>query len=121
MSVDTGVLAVRRSRAEIERLVVLYRSSGMRRSEFCRSHEMAVSTLARHLKKQRSKQMQTDGNSIERIHLVAVELSAQAPVVRCAELSAALIVLLPNKRRVEVGRGFDQETLAELLTVLEKL
>lgn len=31
--------------------------SGMRRLEFCGSHEMAVSTLAGHLKKQRSKQM----------------------------------------------------------------
>ena len=65
--------------------------------------------------------MQTDGNVIERSHLVAVELSAPAPVVRCAELFATLIVLLPNERRVEVGRGFDQETLAQLLTVLEKL
>jgi len=82
---------------------------------------MAVSTLARHLKKQRSKQMQTDGNIIERSRLVAVELAAAVPVVRTAELSPTLIVLLANKRRVEVGRGFDQETLAELLTVLEKL
>ena len=82
---------------------------------------MAVSTLARHFKKQRSKQMQTDGNVIERSRLVAVELSAPAPVVRCSEFSAPLIVLLPNKRRVEVGRGFDQDTLAQLLTVLEKL
>ena len=93
----------------------------MGRIEFCRSHEMAVSTLARHLKKQRSKQIQTDGNVIERSHLVAVELSTPAPFVRCADVSATLIVLLPNNRRVEVGRGFDQDTLAQLLTVLEKL
>ena len=78
MSVDTGLLAVRRSRTEIERLVFLYRSSGMRRSEFCRSNEMAVSTLARHLKKPRSKQVQTDGNGIERSRLLAVELAARA-------------------------------------------
>jgi len=52
MSVDTGVLVGRRSRAEIERLAGLYEMSGMGRSEFCRSHSMALSTLNRHLKKQ---------------------------------------------------------------------
>ena len=121
MRVDTGVFAVRRSRAEIERLVALYGLSGMGRIEFCRIQGVAVSTLARHLKKQRRKQLQTDGNGIERSRLVAVELSTSAPVVASAEVSAMLIVLLPNKRRVEVCRGFDQDTLMHLLTVLEKV
>jgi len=121
MSVDSGVLAVRRSRAEIERLVALFGSSGMGRVEFCRIHGVAVSTLARQLKKQRSKQLQTDGNGIERSRLMAVELSTSAPVVASADRSATLIVLLPNKHRIEIGRGFDPDTLAQLLTVLEKL
>jgi hypothetical protein len=37
-------------RAEIERLAGLYQTSGMGRSEFCRSHGMALSTLNRYLK-----------------------------------------------------------------------
>src|SRR5664280_1774166 len=45
MSVDAGVLVGRRSRAEIERLVALYGSSGMGRIEFCRSQGLALSTL----------------------------------------------------------------------------
>ncbi len=35
----------RRGREEIARLAALYRKSGMGRSEFCRSHGMALSTL----------------------------------------------------------------------------
>ncbi len=65
--------------------------------------------------------MQTDDKGIERSRLLAVELSAPVPVIRCAEFSTALIVLLPNEHQVEVRRGFDQDTLAQLLTVLEKL
>jgi hypothetical protein len=34
---------------------------------------------------------------------------------------SALTVLLSNGRKVEVGSGFDAETLAELVSVLERL
>jgi len=37
------------------------------------------------------------------------------------EYPGVLTVLLSNGRRVEVGRGFDAETLARLVTVLERL
>ena len=121
MSVDTGVLSVRRSRAEIERLVALFGSSGMGCLEFCRSQGLALSTLGRHLRKQRSRHSDSRSKGIERSRLLAVELAAAMPVVRTAEFSTTLIVLLPNNRRVEVRRGFDRDTLAQLLTVLEKL
>ena len=55
MSGEFGAVVGRRSRAEIERLAGLYRTSGMGRSEFCRSHGMPVSTLNRHLKKQQNR------------------------------------------------------------------
>ncbi len=58
---------------------------------------------------------------IERSRLLAVELAAAVPVVRTSEFPLTLIVLLPNKRQVEVRRGLDQDTPAQLLTVLEKL
>ena len=82
---------------------------------------MALSTLGRHLRKQRSRHSDSRSNGIERSRLLAVELSAPVPVVRCADLSPTLIVLLPNKHQVEIRRGFDHDTLAQLLTVLEKL
>jgi transposase-like protein len=49
-------LVVRRDRAEIERLVALYLSSGMGRSEFSRRHGIGLSTLSRHLKERRIQQ-----------------------------------------------------------------
>jgi hypothetical protein len=47
MSGESGAV-VGRGRAEIERLAGLYQTSGMGRSEFCRSHGMALSTLNRY-------------------------------------------------------------------------
>src|SRR5208282_1212776 len=43
----------RRTRAEVQRLVAEFVSSGMRRSEFCRSRGLSFGTLDRHLKKRR--------------------------------------------------------------------
>ena len=106
MSVDAEVLVGRRSRAEIERLVSLYGSSGMGRVEFCRSQGLALSTLGRHLRKQRSKHSESRSKGVERVRFMPVEVAR--PV-------ASVIVLLINGCRVEVGRGFDAATLAELM------
>jgi hypothetical protein len=111
----------RRGRAEIERLVDLYGSSGMGRIEFCRSHGMSLSTLNRNLKKQEKQQSRAGKRDVERSRLVTVELAAPVSAVATGELSGALTVLMTNGRRVEVGRGFDAETLAQLVTVLERL
>jgi len=121
MSVDTGVLVVRRSRAEIERLVALFGSSGMGRIEFCRSQGVALSTLGRHLRKQRSRHSESRSKGVERSRLVPVELAAPAASRATGELVGSPIVLSINRRRVEVHRGFDAETLAQLVTVLERL
>src|ERR1035437_427131 len=56
MAEESGVGVRRRGGQEIARLAALYRKSGIGRSEFCRSHGMALSTLARHLKKQSGEQ-----------------------------------------------------------------
>ena len=93
----------RRGRAEIERLAGLYRTSGMGRSEFCRSHGMALSTLDRHLKKQQNGQNHSGSNGIEESRLVAVELDGPVSTVSAGECTGALTVLLSNRRGVEVG------------------
>ena len=121
MSVDAGVLVGRRSRAEIARLVALYGSSGMGRLEFCRSQGLALSTLGRHLKKQRSKHSELRSKGVEQGRLVSVEVAAPVVSVAADKVSAATIVLSINGRRVEVSRGFEAATLAELVTVLERL
>ena len=121
MSGESGAVVGRRGRAEIERLAGLYRTSGMGRSEFCRSHGMALSTLNRHLKKQQNRQNRAGSNGVEQSRLVAVELDGPVATVSAGECPGALTVLLSNRRRVEVGRGFDAATLAQLVTVLERL
>jgi len=115
------VVVGRRGRAEIERLADLYGTSGLGRSEFCRSHGMALSTLNRHLKKQQEKQVPGGSKGVEQSRLVAVELASAVATVSAGEYPGALTVLLSNRRRVEVRRGFDAATLAQLVTVLERL
>jgi K+-transporting ATPase c subunit len=101
--------------------VVLYRASGLERSEFCRSHGTALSTLNWHLKKQQKRQNAAEGNALEPRRLVAVEVAATVASGIGVEPAVTLTVLLSISRRVEVGRGFDAETLAQLVTVLERL
>ena len=92
----------------------------MGRSEFCQSHGMALSTLARHLKKQSGEQ-RLSGNTIAgESRLIAVELAAMSASSATGKPYSALAVLLCNGRRVEVRSGFDAATLAELINVLER-
>ena len=121
MSGESGAVVGRRGRAEIERLAGLYRTSGMGRSEFCRSHGLGLSTLTRYLKKQQNRQSPAGSNGVEQRRLVAVELASAVATVSAGEYPGALTVLLSNRRRVEVSRGFDAATLAQLVTVLERL
>jgi hypothetical protein len=121
MSGETGVLVVRRSRAEIGGLVALYLSSGMGRSEFCSGHGIGLSTLNRHLKRRQIQQSELRSKDVDRSRLVAVELAAPVASTARAEVSGSPIVLSINRRRVEVVRGFDAETLVQLVTMLERL
>ena len=83
---------------------------------------MGLSTLNRHLKKQREKQVSAGSKGVEQSRrLVAVEVASAVTTVSGGEYPGALTVLLSNHRRVEVGRGFDAATLAQLVTVLERL
>ena len=119
MTEESGLVVGRRGRAEIARLAGLYRTSGMGRSEFCRVHGLALSTLGRHLKKQSSAQSGSDGVGSSR--LVAVEVAATQAQASTGKRTDVLTVLLFNGRKVEVGCGFEAETLARLVTVLERL
>jgi hypothetical protein len=100
----------RRSRAEAEQLVVEYAAGGISREEFCRKHGLAWSTLARY--QRRRKQGQEEGAGPSR--WLAVELSGAH-----AAGGSGLAVVLTGGRRIEVGRGFDAQTLQQLLSLLE--
>jgi hypothetical protein len=82
---------------------------------------MGLSTLTRYLKKQQNRESPAGSNGVEQGRLVAVELAGPVAMVSGGEVAGVLTVLLSNRRRVEVGRGFDAATLTQLITVLERL
>jgi hypothetical protein len=120
MSGEAVSVVHRRGRAEIARVASLYRASGLGRSEFCRRHGLALSTLNRHLKKQLAHQEYRVNDDV-RGPLVEVKLAAAVSPVCTGDRSGALTLLLPNGRRVEVGDGFDDATLRRLVAVVERL
>lgn len=120
MSGETGVVVHRRGRAEISRLARSYRASGLGRSEFCRHHGLALSTLSRHLRKQFEEEAGRDSDVVGRSPLVEVNLAEVVNPVCDVDRVASLKVLLSNGRKVEVGYGFDEQTLRRLVAVLER-
>ncbi len=116
MAEESGVVVRRRSRAEIARVAGLYGTSGMGRGEFCRSHGISLNALSRHLKKASG-----DLSQKEPGRLVPVELAVPSSSDRNCKPASGLTVWLSKGRRVEVNCGFDRETLAQLVTVLERV
>jgi hypothetical protein len=108
----------RRTRAEVQKLVAEFMSSGMRRGEFCRSRQLSFSTLDRHLKKRRWKRMRRPVSSAGR--LVPVELAARKSPTQ-HEPSYGLAVVLPGGRRIEVHPDFDTGTFERLVSLLERV
>ena len=105
----------RRSRAEVERLVAEYETSGLGGATFCQQKGLSRSTLARY----RKRREQTVRKAVEGKHWLAVEVSGSAPVA-VGERSSGLAVVIAGGRRIEVGRGFDADTLKRLLAVVER-
>ena len=120
MSVESSVVVRRHGSAETVCLVDLYRSSGMKRAEFCCSHGLSLSTLDRHLKKEQHQPYPAGEDGGKLSPLVEVELSTATVPVAAVERPGILTVLLPKWRRVEVDRGFDAGRLAQLITALER-
>jgi transposase len=105
----------RRTRAEIQQLVAEYDASGLGRTTFCQQRGLSLSTLSRY----RREQEQAAGEATEGQRWLAVEVSGSAAVVG-DERSSGLAVVLLGGRRIEVGRGFDADTLNRLLAVVER-
>ena len=108
----------RRTRAEVGQLVAQFVDSGMRRSEFCRSRGLSLSTLDRHLRKRRWKRKKKSSPAAG--PLVAVELAIRKSPTE-HEASCGLAVVLAGGRRIEVRRDFDTQALERLVSVLERV
>ena len=98
----------RRSRAEAGQVVAEYEASGLSRQEFCVKHGLTLVTLDRY-RKRRVQRQEASGSS----QWVAVELSGVSGP------GSALAVVLLSGRRIEVNRGFDANTLGQLVRLLE--
>ena len=107
----------RRTRADVQQLVAEFVSSGMRRSEFCRSRRLSFGTLNRHLKEQRWKRKSPASSLAGR--LVPVELAAGKSPMQ-DHPSGSLAVVLSGGRRIEVHPDFDTSTFERLVGVLER-
>jgi hypothetical protein len=119
MTVEKKLVAPkRRTRAEVQQLVAEFVSSGMRRSEFCRSRGLSFGTLNRHLKKQHWKRMSRRASSVGR--LVPVELAARKSLTQY-QPSCGLAVVLSGGRRIEVHPDFDTNTFERLMSALERV
>jgi hypothetical protein len=105
-----------RTRREINRLVMEFESSGLRQSEFCHQHGLALSTLQRGLKRRRREVGgQREGNPLVEVKVARTHRNGSG-----AE-GSALEVVLAEGRRIEVRRNFDAETLARLIRVIEEI
>lgn len=104
----------RRSRAQVDQLVAEYEASGLSRTEFCRSNAISLSTLNRYLTRRRDAPAKAAA-----VNLIAVELSRARPAAGTGA-DSGLAVALAGGRRIEIARGFDAQTLAQLLGLLER-
>jgi hypothetical protein len=104
----------RRSRAEVEQLVAEYEASGLSRTEFCRQRGLSLSTLARYGRRQ--EWMAGEGAGGKR--WLAVEVSG-ATAGAGGAIGSGLAMVVRGGRRIEIGRGFDADTLQRLLAVME--
>ena len=91
-----------------------YEASGLSRVDFCQKQGLSLATLARYRKRQ------TQGSPAAGNRWVEVKESAGRPALG-SPAGSGLAVALPSGRRIEIGRGFDAHTLAQLLGVLERL
>jgi hypothetical protein len=104
----------RRSRAEVEQLIAEFEASGLNRTEFCQSRQLSLSTFARY--RARLQEQCTPTPSAGR--WIAVELARAASGGGAA--ASGFAIALGSGRRIEISRGFDRQTLIDLLSVLEQ-
>jgi hypothetical protein len=102
----------RRSSAEVTQLVAEYEQSGMAQTEFCQLHDLALSTLARCLRRRRTA---TSAN-----RLVGVDVIEKNSAYGRGH-GSGLEVMLAHGRRIEVGADFDSGALQRLIKVLERI
>ena len=111
---EAGSVRRRRSRVEVEKLVAEYEASGLTREGFCQQRGLSVTTLDKY--RQRVQKWARSGAG----PMLPVEVVVSTGSNCAARGYGVLVVESRSGRRIEVGRGFDAETLERLLTILDK-
>jgi hypothetical protein len=106
----------RRSRAEVQRLVEEFKRSGLKRSQFCRQRQLALSTLKRHLANEPAKTADSHPASSR---LVPVEVLKSRGKPQPPAPGAGVTILLAGGRRIEVQPAFDAPTFHRVVQLLE--
>ena len=94
---------------EAAQLVAEFKASGLTRREFSQQHRVALNTLNRYISRYSGEE------PAETPRLVRLE------VAEPASISSGVAVVLACGHRVELDRGFDAATLAQTVSVLERL
>ena len=92
-----------------------YESSGLSRTEFCQQSGLSLSTFARYRRRQEQAAVEVAGGK----RWLAVEVSGSSARMG-GEIASGLVIVVSGGRRIDVGRGFDAETLKRLLAVVER-
>jgi hypothetical protein len=98
-----------RSRKEAEQLVRSFEASSLTRGEFCARNQVAPNTFNRYMQRYGARRCEGD----QQQQLIAVE------IVDAQAFRAEVAVVLARGRRVEVARGFDAQTLQQVVAALE--
>ena len=114
---EAGLVRRRRSRVEVEKLVAEYEASGLTREGFCQERELSVKALDRY-RQRVQKWAQAGAGRMLRVEVVSSTAQDSRRAVRDA---CGLVVESRSGRRIEVGRGFDEQTFARLLEMLDKV
>ncbi|HUO28351.1 MAG TPA: hypothetical protein VMU80_03965 [Bryobacteraceae bacterium] len=98
-------MAAKRDPEEIERMLEGYRQSGMKRTEYCRSQGIPVTTLDYYLHREALR---------ARHRLAKVTVTAES-----RELGREFTLVLRNGRRIESAWNFPETDLARLIRTAE--
>jgi hypothetical protein len=98
----------------VEKLVAEHEASGLTRDVFCQQRGLSVVTLDKY--RRRVQKWARSGAG----PMLPVEVVLSTGSNCAARGCCVLVVESRNGRRIEVGRGFDAETLERLLPILDK-
>jgi hypothetical protein len=112
--IQTPEVQHRRSPAEIGQLLSDYEASGLRQAAFCGQKGLSLATLARYRKRRAQLPAGSAGGWL------AVEVAGGRKGTD-GGASSGLTLWFPCGLRMEIGRGFDVRTLAQVLRALEQI